>query len=120
RTPLGWYRELLRLRRSLPALRAASRDGVAVTAREEDRLVVLQRGAGRDALLAVLHFGDVPADVGALVPAGRWTRILDSAAKRWRGRGSSAPRVLEVDAADSAGGAQLRVAPHSCVLYARG
>lgn len=67
---LALHRELLRLRRTVPALGAGSREGVTATSSEEPPWLVVHRRAGASEAWIVVHFGgDVPVR-----PAG--TRVL--------------------------------------------
>jgi maltooligosyltrehalose trehalohydrolase len=85
---LAWYRELLRLRRELPALGRPD-PGSLETARGDDPpLVWLRRASGATEAIACLHFGaddqvlDVPfARAGLRV-------VLDSAEARFAGPGA--------------------------------
>ncbi len=80
---LAWHRELVRLRREVPALRAGVRAEAEV---DEDRrvLTVRRRSAGGEALL-VANLGTEPVAAG---PDGDgWASVLHSADRRWGGPG---------------------------------
>ncbi len=76
------YRELLRLRRELPALRAESLDDLEVLAVDEAArtLSLIRRSAGGEAWLG-LNFGPDPAALQP--PDGDWLAVLDSAGPQW-------------------------------------
>jgi maltooligosyltrehalose trehalohydrolase len=102
---LAWYRELLRLRRELPALDRGD-PGSLETARSDDPPVVwVRRTAGSQEAVACLHFGE--SDVELEIPfAGSDLRVaLDSADARFAGPGAGA-----------FAGRRLRVRPTSFVL----
>jgi maltooligosyltrehalose trehalohydrolase len=112
------YRELLRLRRSHPALAHRSKRDLGVNALDDARVLALHRWTreGSEAV-ALFHFGegDAPVEVPELpVPAGRWRRVLDTAEERWAGPGSAIPEEVE-----STGRVSLRLAGRSAVLLAR-
>jgi maltooligosyltrehalose trehalohydrolase len=107
------HRELIRLRRTLPALAHLSKDNLAATSSEEPRALVVRRGAAGRECAAVYHFGEFPAAVQFFLPPGRWAKILDSEAERWYGDGSPVPAVLEV-----AGEVSLTLPPQAFVLFA--
>jgi maltooligosyltrehalose trehalohydrolase len=89
---LAWHRELVRLRREVPALRAGVR---AEAEADEDRrvLTVRRRAAGGEALL-VANLGTEPVTAG---PEGdAWTRVLHSGERRWGGPGAG-PTGRETD-----------------------
>ncbi|NTV65451.1 MAG: malto-oligosyltrehalose trehalohydrolase [Oscillochloris sp.] len=75
------YRELLRLRRELPALRAVSLDSLVASADEASHTICLTRRTADDLVWAGLNFGAQPAALSP--PPGRWQTILDSAAPQW-------------------------------------
>ncbi|MBX0329739.1 malto-oligosyltrehalose trehalohydrolase [Oscillochloris sp. ZM17-4] len=76
------YRELLRLRRELPALRAESLDDLEVLAVDEAArtMALARRSAGGEAWLG-LNFGPAPAELRP--PEGDWAPVIDSAAPPW-------------------------------------
>ena len=87
-----WYAELLRVRRTTLAIsenqhRDATADGGIVTS---------HLTSGEDEVVIVMNFGTEHAD--ALLPAGDWELVLDSAASQWRGPGT-AEHVVEPQAA---------------------
>ncbi|HEY1377164.1 MAG TPA: malto-oligosyltrehalose trehalohydrolase [Gemmataceae bacterium] len=109
-----FYKELLRLRREVPALAALTRDGMEVRHRDDPPVVLTVRRAGGSEAAVVLHFGDTPADVPLPLPAGMWVKRLDSAADRWRGPGARSP-----DRVESAGEVALPLAARNVVVYER-
>jgi maltooligosyltrehalose trehalohydrolase len=109
---LGYYRELLRLRRALPALARPDNWDLEVAADEEQGTLTWRRWRGRDEALAVMNFGLRFLNVALSLPAGLWTRVLDSADKRWMGAGS---RVRE----SLSGRAAVTLNPLSLVLLSR-
>ncbi|HUG05196.1 MAG TPA: malto-oligosyltrehalose trehalohydrolase [Candidatus Limnocylindria bacterium] len=84
------YRELLQLRRSLPAL-APPRPRPRA-ALQGDAVVVLWRDR---AACLVLGFGGAPSSVR--LPAGRWRVAFDGADTRWGGTGATLPGLVEAD-----------------------
>ena len=126
RTLREYYRELLRLRRELPALADLNREQMEVVACEPERVLFVRRwtddlvqpsAAGGDVraeVWAAFSFGDAEASVTLPVPAGRWRKVLDAADARWLGPGSPVPAALE-----SSGAIQIPLSPQSAVLFAR-
>jgi maltooligosyltrehalose trehalohydrolase len=110
-----FYRELLRLRRSLPPLRFPDKERMQLTPRPEARTLLVRRWEGDDEALVALNYGDRPAGVSFALPPGTWQRQLDSADRRWQGPGAAGPEQL-----DSEGEVKLTVAPMSLAVYARG
>jgi maltooligosyltrehalose trehalohydrolase len=75
---LEWYRTLLRLRASRPALRILDPSLVATAVFDDERAIVVTRRAPDDAVLMVLGFDDVPHDVEILLGSEAWTTLLDT------------------------------------------
>jgi maltooligosyltrehalose trehalohydrolase len=89
RTLEAFYRELIRLRKSLPALRNLSKESVTVTAREkEGALLVHRQGEGHEAVVA-LNFSPEGGAARLELPEGSWRKLLDSSDERWSGPGGS-------------------------------
>lgn len=116
RTLLRFYRELIRLRKALPALANLERAGMEMNA--EGHCFRLRRtslGTGDVAtgeIAAILNFGSGPARSALPEGDGAWDRMLDSADAEWGGPGSATPRR-------AAPGQELEVAPLSFALYRR-
>jgi maltooligosyltrehalose trehalohydrolase len=108
----AFYRELLRLRRELPALAHLSLSDTSVTLWEEEKVVFIQRRASEQQAALVCSLGDRETILTLPLPAGRWRKQLDTAALRWLGSGPEAPETL-----DSNGEVRLSIQPKSCTLW---
>ncbi len=111
---LGWYRELLRLRRALSALAALSFDQMEVFPREAERLLLVHRWSGDHHVLIALSFAREDRAVALTLPDGRWEKRLDAADRRWGGPGARAPETLVARPE-----LQLTLRPRDCLLYER-
>ena len=112
RRPLrDYYRELIRLRKTLPALRRPSKRTLELRADEDHRTMWMTRGSGKDRILVLFSFGEAISPCSG-VPAGRWRKVLDSAEARWLGPGPLLPSRLK-------GGRPLELPPYSCTLYVK-
>ncbi|HUO86620.1 MAG TPA: malto-oligosyltrehalose trehalohydrolase [Thermoanaerobaculia bacterium] len=78
------YRELLRLRREIPALARLANQVLAAGADEAERVLHVMREAEGGRAFAVFNFAAEDRRP-AVLPAGRWRRLLDSSARRWGG-----------------------------------
>ena len=113
-----FYRELLRLRKTLPALAHLAKESVRATPLE-DRNVLLVRRVPSDPgqaspVLIVLAFADEKSEPARLLlHEGPWRKILDSADERWGGPGGRIPDVVEE-------GGEVLVAARSVVVLERG
>jgi maltooligosyltrehalose trehalohydrolase len=103
------YRELLRLRKDVPALAGLSRQDIAVAADLGQSALVVRRWSDRDEALAVFNVGEAGASVD--IPEGGWRKRVDSADGRWSGGGTSVPDAVEAG--------EIEMKPRSFVLLTR-
>jgi len=89
------YRELIRLRRDIPALGIGDRAQLKVNCLEEQKVLLIQRWHEASQVLIGLNFGDRAASIRPQLPPGLWHRHLDSSDSQWLGTGTLAPPVLE-------------------------
>ena len=111
RAILGLYRELLRLRRALPALAGLDKQRCEVTCHETTDALAIRRWAAGSQALTVLHFGARDRTIELRAPAGTWRKAFDSADTRWLGRGGTVP-----DEVRSTGSLSLVMPPRSACL----
>lgn len=106
------YHNLLGLRKTVPALgcRGVPPPEIA-TDPESGLLDVLRRESGSCVRL-LFHLGETTFPLHAAWPAGRWTKLIDSAEKCWDGPGSELPDTIS-------GGepCPLELAPRSFAAY---
>ena len=103
-----FHRELLRMRREIPALASLDLETVDATVLPNERTLMMRRGSKGARVIAVFQFAEQPERVSIEIPAGRWQKVLDSATPRWRSAGSKIPEVLE-----SVGKMHLELQPSS-------
>ena len=112
----AFYRELLTLRRSIPALTdpQAPRE---VMEREEERVFILQVHAWDEAAetITILGFADTETRVPLPIPPGTWVKRLDAGDPRFLGNGAVVPDRLHSD-----GAIELTLPPHAVLLFERG
>jgi maltooligosyltrehalose trehalohydrolase len=121
----AWYKELLRLRRELPALSRLSKELLDAETMGDEHVLAIHRwadglegphhAAEGSEILLLLHFGDTRAEPRIRLPAGSWKVVLDSAAGTWGGPGSILPEALESEE----GAATVPLAARSAVLLER-
>jgi maltooligosyltrehalose trehalohydrolase len=114
RTLHEFYRELIRLRKTTPALRALSMGNVKTEAFEERRLLVLLRWHDDDEVLLLFNFGDQSLRLPMPFPESTWRVLLDSADTAWLGPGSDLPKTIESKPVDP-----IMMAPRSVALLNR-
>ena len=108
----NFVRELIRLRKSLPALALKGQPRTEAIAFERENLLWVRRWHESDQAVMIVNLSNEPATAVFPFPKGQFTKILDSADHRWNGRGSLCPDLLEADA-----DASLTIAPGSLVLF---
>jgi len=119
------HAELLGLRREVPALARPGKENLRVGTGvgTSERVLWLERRAGRSRALVVLSFAHEDAEVEIPRPPVPLVRRLDSAAARWLGPGQLSPERLDPpgDAGDDAGAGastvRIRMRSESFVLY---
>ncbi|PYS50553.1 MAG: malto-oligosyltrehalose trehalohydrolase [Acidobacteria bacterium] len=112
RVLLEYHAELIRLRKSLPALRCLSKEKMDVVSFEEDRVLAVRRWNGDNEVLAVFNFRDREVRPIENFPFGVWHKRLDSQDTRWMGKGSSCPDVI-----DTGSGGALVLPPQVAVVF---
>jgi maltooligosyltrehalose trehalohydrolase len=80
---LAFYRELLRLRREVPALALLEKTHTSVEWAEEERVLRMQRWADGSHVMVLFHLRDGKTEVAA--PPGSWSVRLSSNEARWGG-----------------------------------
>jgi maltooligosyltrehalose trehalohydrolase len=116
---LDFHRELIRLRRELPALALLSKERVEVTAYETEKLLALRRWTDSQEVLALFHFGSRrsvcdPVALGILSGSGAWCQVLDSQAPEWGGEGSTAPDNFRAGSQP-----EIELSPRHLLVYCR-
>jgi maltooligosyltrehalose trehalohydrolase len=97
RTLQEFYRELLSLRKRVPALALLSKERCEVSGIEQQRVIVLQRWSDDDQAYVVFNYASTRASIDLSLPRGKWRKALDSADPRWLGPGSALPPELDSD-----------------------
>ncbi|MGB9070318.1 MAG: malto-oligosyltrehalose trehalohydrolase [Candidatus Acidiferrales bacterium] len=78
-----FYRELLRLRREVPALTQLDKNGFDVSSFADSKVLLVKRGIAGRQVLMVYHFDHYATELTLPIPPGRWRRMLDSGEERW-------------------------------------
>jgi len=76
----AFYRELIRLRKTVPALARPSKEGVEAISLEAERAILLRRRNGESEALIVFNFSEEEQKLP--LPDGDWRKVLDSAEER--------------------------------------
>ncbi|MGA9632927.1 MAG: malto-oligosyltrehalose trehalohydrolase [Candidatus Acidiferrales bacterium] len=110
----AFYKELLRLRREIPAFASLDMQALRAIPQENCEALVVRRPHERGEAVIAFHFGAEPARASLLLARGSWTKLLDSAESRWSGSGSSVPATIEAKDETT-----LALSPKSFVIYAK-
>jgi maltooligosyltrehalose trehalohydrolase len=108
----NFYRELIRLRRLMPALAHPSKEAMEVITLDDEQAVFVRRWNGLDQACIVFHFSSVAGIVKIPLPRGSWGIILDSDAEQWMGSGR-----LALDFVASSGEIEIVLPPKSAVMF---
>jgi maltooligosyltrehalose trehalohydrolase len=93
-----FYRELIRLRKTSPALRHLTKDACEVEICGSDgSLLLMRRWWDTEEAVAFFNFGNRAVNYSGPFPPGEWSTLLDSSESKWLGPGSAIPPVLADD-----------------------
>ena len=104
---LEFYRELMRLRKSIPAIARPDKDCLDAWADEEKKVVFMRRWKDNDHVWALFNFDKADARINPSLPASgetgpaglsydlKWEKALDSSDKRWNGPGTLLPKGIK-------------------------
>jgi len=99
-TLCAFYKALIVLRKENEALAFPSKESMDVVTMEREKILLVRRWKGLEEWAMVFHFGKKKASHPVPLPAGRWTKRLDSAEARWRGPGSLVKEEIDVSKGD--------------------
>ncbi len=109
-----FYRELLSLRRALPAISRIDKSQIETSTLDPLPVLLAHHRHPEGDTFLILHFGAQPLSTPGLIPfpPGSWELRLDSAHPRWLGPGSTLPDRIETLVP-----VPLSLTPHSAALY---
>jgi maltooligosyltrehalose trehalohydrolase len=108
----NFVRELLRVRRELPALSLDNEKELESVAFEREKLLWVRRRNRCSQAVMILNFSEATVTATLPFPKASFKRVIDSADQRWNGKGSACPDRLDAD-----GDILLSLAGSSLVLY---
>lgn len=88
---LAWYQELLRLRKSLPALARPDFQTQTTEILEDAGLLAFSRGSHTEEVFALFACQEQAASWPVSLEHGSWEKILDSYEQKWAGPSSHLP-----------------------------
>jgi maltooligosyltrehalose trehalohydrolase len=110
-----FYKRLLELRRTVPALGNLERKNIEVSCFEQEKALAVRRISGTGEAFCIFGFSEGEQEVATPLQEGIWEKVLDSSALEWGGAGEVAPPALDAAGA----GSRIRVGPFSVVVYLR-
>ncbi len=110
---LSLYRELIRLRKELPALAVLDKDCLDAWGNNEKKVVIVRRWKDNNSILALYNFNGKEVGLDSLRLEHPMKKMLDSSDEKWSGPGSLLPDVIEKDC-------RVIIKPWSFALYVAG
>ncbi|MBI5582058.1 MAG: malto-oligosyltrehalose trehalohydrolase [Deltaproteobacteria bacterium] len=106
-----FYRRLTELRTRIRVLAEPEKARMEVIGLSKQRIGCIHRWSPAEEAFVIFHADDKAVSAAIPLPAGRWSKELDSRDTRWGGTGSSIPCSLE-----SSGEFQMELLPYSFLL----
>ncbi|MCK5503542.1 MAG: DUF3459 domain-containing protein, partial [Thermodesulfovibrionia bacterium] len=91
---MEFYRELISLRKQIPALSNLDRECLDVCSDEKKKTVFIRRWKDSDEALVLLNFNKSDIKAGPINYENNWKKVLDSSEKRWNGPGTQLPDLM--------------------------
>jgi maltooligosyltrehalose trehalohydrolase len=107
---LTFYRQLITLRKNIPALAHLSKKRCEISASEEERIIIMRRWHEQNEAVCLFNFSDRHNQCRVTFAGTKWKKVLDSSDATWKGPGAVAPQTAE-------GSTQLSLQSLSAVLY---
>ncbi|MGD0885017.1 MAG: malto-oligosyltrehalose trehalohydrolase [Thermodesulfovibrionales bacterium] len=108
-----FYRELIRLRKELPALSNLNKEDMEIIIFEDKHALFVRRWVNSDEVFSLYNFAEDITRAELMLPEGIWNKILESSSKQWGG-----DNAIAMERIDSRGsGITISVNGHSFVLY---
>ena len=112
RVLLEFYRELLRLRREIPALAKLDKNSQEVSRLANGKAIFVHRRDGNSQAAMIFYFGSEEQLTDLPLSAGVWRTIFDSTEERWKGVGGAPLKPIK-----SLGKVQLSLKPWSVLAW---
>jgi maltooligosyltrehalose trehalohydrolase len=110
---LNFYRELIRLRKTVPPLSHPDKNCLSVKSDAKNQLIIVERRKGSTHALIILNFNKSDIKIGNPAEEKEWEKVLVSSDKDWGGPGSYLPSII-------AGDEEVLIRAESIALYING
>lgn len=94
---LEFYKELIRLRKDIPALSSLDKESLEVRADPGNNMISLRRWKDESHIIVLFNFSKKDIIVNVPLPPAKWQKLLDSSESKWNGRGTLLPNRIEGD-----------------------
>lgn len=108
---LDFYRNLIRLRKEIPALSIPDKNSLEVYGLEEKKILFMRRWNDDSHVFCMFNFNQNNITLEISQPQGIWRKSLDSSDVVWQGKGSLLPEVC------MGGKESIVLSGHSFALY---
>jgi maltooligosyltrehalose trehalohydrolase len=109
---LGYYKELIMLRREIPALSNLNKDQLDARSLESQRVLLVERWKDKSRAFFLFNLGPMERVLVDFIPEGRWKKRMDSSDSVWNGPGTILPeRVSSKE--------EIRIRGYSFAMYLR-
>jgi maltooligosyltrehalose trehalohydrolase len=107
---LRFYKKLIHMRKSIPALAVPEKDDFQVSAGEEEKLVLVERREGDSRVVCLFNFNEREVKARFPCTGEMWGKLLDSSDFAWSGPGAVLTEKIR-------GGADAVMRGRSCAVY---
>jgi maltooligosyltrehalose trehalohydrolase len=107
---LNLYKELIRMRRVVPALANLDKSCLEVWKDEGKKVVFMRRWKDDNHIIAIFNFNKTDTTFNLSHYGMEWERVLDSSDKRWNGPGTLLPEYIKQ-------GEEIMIRAESFALY---
>jgi maltooligosyltrehalose trehalohydrolase len=106
---LSFYRELIAIRKAIPALAVGGMIRLSSSPREEG-LLSMERWRGESRTICIFNFNERDMTLPFPEMDGTWLKQLDSSERTWNGPGAVLPEMVS-------GNGEIDIHGHSCAVY---
>ncbi len=110
KTMFEWYKTLIALRSSHPALKNLSKNDLTVKSLADDRGFTLHRTHPETSLFAIFNIQKGVFNTEVRFPSGEWEMVMNSADETWKGEGSQLPET-------ASGSITFDIPAYSVIIY---